>query len=60
MEELEKTSCADGVKYAAYGHVGDGNMHVTLYLEEENENWRWMIEKARAICTEQSSGLGAL
>ena len=47
MEELEKTSCADGVKYAVYGHVGDGNMHVTLYLEEENENWRGMIEKAR-------------
>lgn len=47
MEELENISRADGVKYAAYGHVGDGNMHVTLYVEEENENWRTIIEKAR-------------
>lgn len=47
MEELGKISRTDGVKYAAYGHVGDGNMHVTLYIDGENERWRETIEKAR-------------
>ena len=58
MEGLEKISRADSVKYAAYGHVGDGNMHVTLYVEEENKNWREIIEKARRDMYDMVKRLG--
>lgn len=47
MGELENIAQKHDVKYAAYGHLGDGNMHVTLYLEKENKNWRNIIENAR-------------
>ena len=35
------------MKYAAYGHLGDGNMHVTLYLEGETPGWREIIGDVR-------------
>ncbi len=47
MAALELISQKYGVQYAAYGHLGDGNMHVTLYLEKESPSWRETIEKAR-------------
>lgn len=47
MKELENLCRDAGIKYAAYGHLGDGNMHVTLYLEREEREWREIIEAAR-------------
>lgn len=47
MKELENLCRGAGIKYAAYGHLGDGNMHVTLYLEREEREWREIIEAAR-------------
>ncbi|WP_270553916.1 FAD-binding oxidoreductase [Cloacibacillus evryensis] len=47
MKELENLCRDAGIKYAAYGHLGDGNMHVTLYLEREERGWREIIEAAR-------------
>lgn len=47
MKELENLCRGAGIKYAAYGHLGDGNMHVTLYLEREERGWREIIEAAR-------------
>jgi len=35
------------ISHVAYGHVGDGNMHVSLYLEEENASWEVLLERAR-------------
>lgn len=47
MNELERLCVAHGVKYASYGHLGDGNMHVTIYLEGENSDWKRIVEGAR-------------
>lgn len=35
------------VDYVSYGHLGDGNMHITLYIEKENAEWRKILEAAR-------------
>ena len=47
MRELDDICHGAGVKYAAYGHLGDGNMHVTLYLEGETPGWREIIGDVR-------------
>lgn len=34
MAELDQLCQNAGARYVSYGHVGDGNMHVTVYFEE--------------------------
>ncbi len=47
MRELNRIAGERRVLYVSYGHVGDGNMHVTLYLEGEVPQWRSLLEEAR-------------
>ncbi len=47
MDQLELICRRHSVDYAAYGHLGDGNMHVTLYIEKDTPNWHSIIEGAR-------------
>jgi len=46
MEGLQDVCRRHHVDYVAYGHLGDGNMHVTIYVKEENPDWHEIIEKA--------------
>ncbi|MCE5201758.1 MAG: FAD-binding oxidoreductase, partial [Synergistaceae bacterium] len=46
------------VDYAAYGHLGDGNMHVTIYIEKENPKWHEIIEGACLEVYELVKNLG--
>lgn len=34
MTELDRLCRNGGASYVSYGHVGDGNMHITVYFEE--------------------------
>ena len=47
MSELDRIAREKRVLYASYGHVGDGNMHVTLYLEGDIPDWKKILEEAR-------------
>ena len=47
MNELARLCAERGLGYASYGHLGDGNMHVTIYLDGENSGWHEIIEGAR-------------
>lgn len=47
MSELDRIAREKRVLYASYGHVGDGNMHVTLYLEGDIPDWKSILEEAR-------------
>jgi len=47
MDKLHSICVNHKVSYASYGHLGDGNMHITIYLEGKNENWHEIIEAAR-------------
>ncbi len=47
MVELDRIAREKGILYVSYGHVGDGNMHVTLYLEGDIPEWRETIESGR-------------
>lgn len=33
------------VQYSSYGHVGDGNIHITFFLEEKRQDHKKMTEK---------------
>ena len=46
MSGLDDICRSHNVDYAAYGHLGDGNMHVTIYIEKENPQWREIIGRA--------------
>ena len=58
MDKLQKICTAHKVKYASYGHLGDGNMHITIYLEGKNEKWHGIIEGARLDLYELVKKLG--
>ena len=47
MAELDRMCAERGVEYVAFGHLGDGNMHVTIYLQREDAGWHEIIEGAR-------------
>jgi glycolate oxidase len=35
MNEMDRICNTHGAAYASYGHAGDGNMHVTIYFEND-------------------------
>ncbi len=47
MAELDRIAREKSILYVSYGHVGDGNMHVTLYLEGETPDWKEILEDGR-------------
>ena len=47
MDEFEKICFGYDIKYAAYGHAGDGNIHLTLYLDEERPDQKQLGEAAQ-------------
>ena len=47
MTTLEKTAALFGISFIAYGHVGDGNIHVSLYKAEEIPHWESLVEEVR-------------
>lgn len=58
MVELEELCKKHGVENVAYGHVGDGNMHITIYIEKDEPKWREIVEGARIELYEVVKKLG--
>lgn len=47
MREVDGICERFGLEGVNYGHVGDGNIHVNLLMEEERPDWKSVIESAR-------------
>ena len=47
-----------GIESANYGHVGDGNMHVNLLMEDDRPDWKTVIESARIDLYRATAELG--
>ena len=57
MEALEELDRTWGMEHIAYGHVGDGNMHVTL-LPPEDPQWGQRLHEARHDLYRRVAALG--
>lgn len=58
MREVDGICSRYGLEGVNYGHVGDGNIHVNLLMEEERPDWRDVIESARMELYEVTARLG--
>lgn len=58
MDGLQKICAECNVKYAAYGHLGDGNMHISLYLEDETPQWKDIINNVKYALYDLVAQLG--
>lgn len=58
MAGLREICESRAIKYAAYGHLGDGNMHITLYLEEEDARWKERADDAKYALYDLVAALG--
>lgn len=47
MKELERIGEQYNVQHATYGHLGDGNMHVTFFIADRNPGWKNILASAR-------------
>lgn len=47
MREVDGICERFGLEGVNYGHVGDGNIHVNLLMEEDRPDWKSVIESAR-------------
>ncbi len=46
-DELANICRRYDIRYTSYGHVGDGNIHITFYLDEERPNHKELAEAAQ-------------
>lgn len=58
MREVDRICESYGLEGVNYGHVGDGNIHVNLLMEEDRPDWKSVIESARMELYEVTARLG--
>ena len=58
MREVDRICESYGLEGVNYGHVGDGNIHVNLLMEEDRSDWKSVIESARMELYEVTARLG--
>lgn len=58
MNFLRDLEANGGIRYIAYGHVGDGNMHMTLFTEKGTPDSDTVLENARLALYRKVNELG--
>ncbi len=58
MSELDRLCLGAGARYVSYGHVGDGNMHVTVYFEETFEGYGDVLHELQTELYKSTRRLG--
>ena len=58
MRELDDFCLESGARYFSYGHVGDGNMHVTIYFEKMSKDYEKILKNLQCRLYEVTRDLG--
>ncbi|MCF7935182.1 MAG: FAD-binding protein [Synergistales bacterium] len=47
MAAIEEVTAAHGQSFVSYGHVGDGNIHITVFDTEQHAGWKERLAATR-------------